>query len=172
MNPRTAGIIIVKPIAANPNAQKGATQPPRSIHCDAKEYLNNVAMCLRTAKMFEVEKNRRWRCRDPSQVDVVRPFLEKLGLYNENFVNMSRCAGRTKIIKAYGLNNFFFPLSRSATVGGHHLEPGMYIFLSSEEELDGNWTFWWFRCRSHFRKSHDSVHIQSQKRCIQWSNPW
>lgn len=83
MNPRTAGIIIVKPIAANPNAQKGATQPPRSIHCDAKEYLNNVAMCLRTAKMFEVEKNRRWRCRDPSQVDVVRPFLEKLGLYNE-----------------------------------------------------------------------------------------
>ena len=127
---------------------------PRSIHSDAKDDLRELAKWLQGAEMIQVDDHT-WRCVDSGQMDRLRPLLKKLNLYEhvsripfikydatdetQDFMaTLSRRAGRTEIVKTHGYNNLVFPLSGPATICGHNIEPGMYIFLTRDGVVDGN----------------------------------
>ncbi|KAL1974662.1 hypothetical protein VTN31DRAFT_4866 [Thermomyces dupontii] len=110
---------------------------PQSI----KDDLDELANWLRWAEMVEVG-DRTWRCKDPCQLDRLCPLLKKLNLYERGFLfSLLKTAGRTKIIKDYRRKNLVIPLSGHATICGHHLKPGMCIYLTRHEVVEGNLDF-------------------------------
>ncbi|ODH53353.1 hypothetical protein GX48_00549 [Paracoccidioides brasiliensis] len=112
--------------------------PPFSISDDAKAELEALADWMPTSEMRQVTLYASV-CTDNDRFDRLQPFLEKMGLWKEDFPHsLFSIAGYGSIPKHSGFDHILFPLSGSITISNTFIQPGEYMRYSTTQTFIAN----------------------------------